>query len=97
MKGDSLFVTCSRSRRKRALGADLSSGYLSLLERSEVKQPSPRILHALAAIYELDYIDLMRRAQYIPDEAQLTGASSALVAFRGASQLTRSNKDVFNT
>ena len=73
--------------KEKSLGADLSSGYLSLLERSEVKQPSPRILHALAAIYELDYIDLMRRAQYIPDEAQLTGASSALVAFRGASQL----------
>ena len=74
--------------KEKSLGADLSSGHLSLLERGQVKQPSPRVLHALAAIYELDYIDLMRRAKYIPDEAQLTGSSSTPVAFRGASQLT---------
>ncbi|MBA7672733.1 hypothetical protein ES703_80920 [subsurface metagenome] len=47
-------------------GADLSSGYLSMLERDEVKEPSPRILFTLAKIYELDYIDLINRAKYMP-------------------------------
>ena len=52
--------------KDRRLGAELSSGYLSMLERDEVKEPSPRVLHSLAAVYEIDYIDLMRRANYIP-------------------------------
>ncbi len=78
-----------RLAKEKHLGAELSSGYLSLLERNEVKEPSPRVLHALASIFEIDYIDLMRRANYIPTDAQLTGSSVARVAFRGASQLSR--------
>ena len=77
-----------RLARDKRLGAELSSGYLSMLERNEVKEPSPRILHTLAAIYEVDYIDLMRRARYIPAEVGMEGARPAFVAFRGASQLS---------
>ena len=77
-----------RLARDKRLGAELSSGYLSMLERNEVKEPSPRILHTLASIYEVDYIDLMRRARYIPTEAGMEGARPAFVAFRGASQLS---------
>ena len=79
--------------KSKNLDAELSSGYLSMLERSEVKEPSPRILHTLAFIYEVEYIDLMRRAGYIPEETRLGGSQPAFVAFRGASQLSEEQKD----
>ena len=73
--------------KDRRLGAELSSGYLSMLERDEVKEPSPRVLHSLAAVYEIDYIDLMRRANYIP-ESNPDSTAPTPVAFKGASQLS---------
>ena len=79
--------------KDKRLGADLSSGYLSMLERDEIKEPSPRILHTLALIYEIDYIDLMRRARYIPTEAVMEKTSPALVAFRGAAQLSQEQQE----
>lgn len=82
-----------RLARDKRLAADLSSGYLSMLERDEIKEPSPRILHSLASIYEVDYIDLMRRAKYIPTEADMEEPRPALVAFRGASQLSEEQQD----
>ena len=75
------------------LGAELSSGYLSMLERDGIKEPSPRILHTLASIYEVDYIDLMRRAKYIPTEVSREEAHPTPVAFRGASQLSEEQQD----
>ena len=74
--------------KDKRLTAELSSGYLSMLERNEINEPSPRVLHTLASIYEVDYIDLMRRASYIPPQAAIQGTQRALVAFRGASQLS---------
>lgn len=71
-------------------GADLSSGYLSMLERDEVKEPSPRILFTLAKIYELDYMDLMKRAKYMPENMETEGYTPTPVTFRGATKL---NKD----
>ena len=79
--------------KDKHLGAELSSGYLSMLERDEVKEPSPRILHSLASIYEVDYIDLMRKASYIPNEEFMDRATPALVAFRGASKLSEQQRD----
>jgi transcriptional regulator with XRE-family HTH domain len=81
-----------RLAKEKELRAEVSSGYLSMLERDAVKQPSPRVLHTLAAVYEVDYIDLMRRAAYIPDDAPVTGAPTANVAFRGASQLSEEQR-----
>ena len=81
-----------RIAKERELRAEVSSGYLSMLERDAVKQPSPRVLHTLAAVYEVDYIDLMRRAAYIPDDAEVNGAPAANVAFRGASQLSEEQR-----
>ena len=77
-----------RLAKENNLGVELSSGYLSLLERSEVREPSPRILHALASIYEIDYIDLMRRANYLPDDEVLSSGAQRSVVFRGATHLT---------
>ena len=79
--------------KEQNLGAELSSGYLSMLERNEVKEPSPRILHTLATIYEIDYIDLMRMASYIPPEMDTRGTTPAAAAFRGASQLSKDQKE----
>ena len=81
-----------RLAKERGLGADVSSGYLSMLERTGVKEPSPRILYTLAAVYEVEYIDLMRRAGYIPDDARLSGPPVAGFAFRGASQLSKDRR-----
>ena len=75
------------------IGAELSSGYLSMLERGEVKEPAPRILYALAKIYELDYIDLMKRAKYIPGDIELDGYTPTPVTFRGASKLKKEQRD----
>lgn len=82
-----------RLAKEKQLGAELSSGYLSMLEQDKVKGPAPRILFVLASIYELDYIDLMKRAGYIPDDAKLGSPTTAKVAFRGASQLGKAQRD----
>ena len=82
-----------RLAKDKKLGAELSSGYLSMLERNGVKEPSPRILHTLASIYEVDYIDLMRRAGYIPSESGSRGSRPTFAAFMGASQLSQEQKD----
>ena len=82
-----------RLAKENNLGAELSSGYLSRLERDEVKQPSPRILFALAAIYEKDYIDFMKEAGYIPQSAKIGMPTRTGVAFRGASRLTDEQKE----
>ncbi|GAI33011.1 unnamed protein product [marine sediment metagenome] len=76
-----------RLAKEKRIGAELSSGYLSMLERDEVKEPSPRILFSLASIYEVDYIDLMKKANYIPQDVKIEGHTPAQVAFRGAAQL----------
>jgi len=73
----------------KAIGAELSTGYLSLLERNQVQQPSPRILHALAQVYHESYVHLMRLAGYLSDDMP---AASSSYAFRGADQLSDEQK-----
>ena len=77
-----------RLAKEGSLGADVSSGYLSMLERSGVKGPSPRILYTLARVYEVEYMELMRKAGYIPDDVRLSGSKAPSFAFKGASQLS---------
>lgn len=79
-----------RLAKERKLGAELSSGYLSMLERDEVKEPSPRILYALASIYEVEYMDLMKAAGYMPDHAKPASGPKARLAFRGMGRLDKS-------
>lgn len=81
-----------RLAKDNKTGAEISSGYLSMLERDEVKEPSPRILFALASIYGQDYINLMKKAGYIPEDVNLTPHTPAQVAFRGASRLSDEQK-----
>lgn len=81
-----------RLAKEGSLGADVSSGYLSMLERDGVKGPSPRVLYALATIYEVEYMDLMREAGYIPDDVRLSKPQRSGIAFRGASQLSKESR-----
>lgn len=74
--------------KEKKLGAELSSGYLSMLERDEVKEPSPRILYVLSIIYEVDYIDLMKKIGYLPDSKLEKQSPSQAIAFRGVAQLS---------
>lgn len=80
-----------RLAKEKQLGAELSSGYLSMLEQDKVKEPSPRILFALAKIYEKDYIHLMKQAGYMPDVR--ASSQTAKVAFRGAAQLSKEQRE----
>jgi len=79
-----------RLAKEKKLGAELSSGYLSMLEQDKVKEPSPRVLFVLSSIYEVDYIDLMKRVGYMPDDIK---TNSAKVAFRGASLLDKERRE----
>ena len=48
--------------------AQISTGYLNKLETGQVGSPSPRVLHRLASVLEIDYWTLMRLAEYVaPD------------------------------
>jgi transcriptional regulator with XRE-family HTH domain len=80
-----------RLAKENQLGAELSSGYLSMLEQDKVKEPSPRILFALAKIYEEDYIHLMKEAGYMHDVR--SSSQTAKVAFRGAAQLNKGQRE----
>jgi len=78
------------AKEDKDIGAELSTGYLSLLERDQVRQPSPRILHALAKVYHEDYIHLMKLAKYLPEDSSATASPS--YAFRGADRLSETEK-----
>lgn len=54
-----------RSLRSVADGARISATYLPKLERDEVADPSPNVLHRLSAELKLDYGDVMQRAGYV--------------------------------
>ncbi len=43
----------------------VSPGYLSQLETGEARSPSPHILHKLARVYGVEYMELMRAAGYV--------------------------------
>jgi transcriptional regulator with XRE-family HTH domain len=54
----------------------VSNAYLSQLESSKIKQPSPTILHKLSVLYEVSYNDLLTLAGYpVPDDVSGTSAS----------------------
>lgn len=53
------------SLRAVAEPADISPTYLQKLERAEVQDPSPNILHRLSEQLGLDYSDLMTKAGYV--------------------------------
>lgn len=48
---------------------EISNAYLSQLERGVAENPSPHLLHKLAAYYEVPYETLMVAAGYVKTEA----------------------------
>lgn len=50
---------------------EVSNAYLSQIETGKIQQPSPNVLHALADIYDIDYVQLMEMAGYVtPSKAR---------------------------
>lgn len=45
--------------------AEISTAYLQKLEVGDVQHPSPRVLHSLAGVLQIDYAELMRLADYV--------------------------------
>jgi HTH-type transcriptional regulator, competence development regulator len=55
----------SLSLKGAAEPAGISAAYLQKLERDDVKQPSPHILHSLAEVLGIPYDKLMELAGYV--------------------------------
>ena len=53
------------SLKRAAEPAGISAAYLQKLERDDVKQLSPHVLHALAEVLEIPYDKLMELAGYV--------------------------------
>ncbi len=53
----------------------VSNAYLSQVESGKILQPSPNILHALSAAYQISYEQLMEMAGYIGSERKSESSS----------------------
>lgn len=80
------------SLREAAASAEISAAYLQKLERSQVAEPSPKILRRLATALDLPYRRLMELAGYElpskpsnPFAARLAGASLTVAEERAVS------------
>jgi transcriptional regulator with XRE-family HTH domain len=64
----------------------ISGGHLSLIETGQVRNPSPTILHRLAAVYKTNPQDLLVLAGYLKPKDNMAkrtaGASIALASMR---------------
>jgi transcriptional regulator with XRE-family HTH domain len=67
--------------------AEISPAYLVKLERGEVTSPSPHVLHRLAEVLGVEYLELMRLAGYVVPEAE-GRRSGALAQALSSSDLT---------
>ncbi|HEX3900137.1 MAG TPA: helix-turn-helix transcriptional regulator [Mycobacteriales bacterium] len=68
-----------KSLKAVAEPAGISTAYLLKLEKGQVQNPSPHILHGLAEQLGVDYIDLMRVAGYVvPEQAGASLIAQAL-------------------
>ena len=57
---------------------DISNAYLSQLESSKIKQPSPTMLYKLAELYGVKYEVLMEKVGYpVPQSSLPIGATNA--------------------
>jgi len=72
--------------------SDISSGHMSMIEQEKVREPSPRILHSLARLYDISYVALMKEAGYLPPELPEDRPAHS-VAFKGAERLSRDQRE----
>ncbi len=72
------------SLREVATKAGINHGYLSQLERGDVSQPGPAMLHKLAEGYGESFLTLMRWAGYVEaDDSGLTGNQRRALSYLG--------------
>lgn len=72
----------------------ISNAYISQLESGQVKQPSPQQLHKLAAVYQLDYGDLLESAGYVlPVRKIETRQTRRSMFLRGEEDLTPEERE----
>ena len=72
-----------KSLKAVAEPAEISIAYLLKLEKGLVESPSPHILHRLAGVLEIDYLDLMRKTGYIVGEEDTSRNGSLAHALSG--------------
>ena len=92
MNGNDLgnFLASARTNRRLTLrdverASGVSNAYLSQIERGRIKQPSPIVLHALAACYGISYGLLMERAGYpVPESGGAVEGLEGLAARLGS-------------
>jgi transcriptional regulator with XRE-family HTH domain len=65
------------SLKRAATDAEISTAYLQKLEGGEVQQPSPHVLHRLAAVLDVPYGTLMQLAGYVVPTGDPVLAGSA--------------------
>lgn len=68
------------SLRSVAHDAGISPPYLQKIERGDVKQPSPAVLHRLAGALGLEYADLMELAGHLLPSNRRRSASVHVLA-----------------
>lgn len=62
-----------------ATEGQVSNPYLSQLETGKITEPSPHILHVLAAVYQIPYEKLMERAGYTASSLMPAGAKMTAI------------------
>jgi len=73
-----------------ACDGEVSNAYLSQLENARIVNPAPRILHALAEVYEVPYEKLMERAGYLqPADTRAETTRHGRAATYSVDNLTR--------
>lgn len=71
----------------------ISNAYLSQLERSEAKQPSPHWLYKLATYYNVPYESLMTLAGYIDEQKIAAGSRRPLSSLERLLMSAHLNQD----
>lgn len=59
----------NKSLKSVAEPADISPAYLLKLEKDDVASPSPHVLHRLAGVLGVEYLELMRLAGFVVPES----------------------------
>ena len=78
-----------KSLRATASAAGISAPYLQKLERGEVQQPSPAVLHGLSKALEVPYSDLMQLAGHlVPRPSRQSPGVNVLAHALSAESLT---------
>jgi len=80
-------LTVARERKKLTLRdvereTGVSNAYLSQLENDRIKEPSPKVLHKLADLYEMPYAALMAAAGYPVAESAAIPSDAVRLAAR---------------